>query len=483
MKQLKISFIAIALVVLIPILTLLTLCLATPSQYGETFLGELSAKFDRLNSVEGEKVILIGGSSLAFGLDSKTMEEYLDRPVVNFGLYATLGTKVMLDLSRSAVGRGDIIVICPEIDAQTLSLYYNAESMWQAVDSDYSLLFHIGFDNIGDMAGGFWDYLAKKLEYARGDGLSVSGVYTKAAFNEYGDIVYERPYNQMALGYDPNKMIELSGDVFDDAFIEYLNDYVRMARRRGAEVYFSFPPMNADAVTTTDEEAVKAFYQYLYENLECEIISSVNDYVLDSGYFYDSNFHLNDAGVPIRTLQLVEDIRRAIGNTEAVEIVYPDVPEVPETPDIENGENLDFTDTASDAFTYEDFGKGLLITGVTDALNAEETIVIPQSHDGKAILAIGEGAFADADSLKTLVVNGNIVQIYDGFLSGCDSIKEIYLYNSDCNSVSIGAELLSGINTKPTIKVPYEAFGNYVADYFWGIYAGSLSVINTPDGE
>ncbi len=483
MKQLKISFIAIALVVVIPVIALAALCLATPPQYGETFLGELSAKFDRLNSVDGEKVVLIGGSSLAFGLDSATMEEYLGRPVVNFGLYATLGTKVMLDLSRSAIGRGDVIVICPEIDAQTLSLYYNAESMWQAADSDYSLLFHIGFDNLGDMAGGFWDYLGKKLEYANGEGLSVSGVYTKAAFNEYGDIVYERPYNQMTLGYDPNKMIELSGDVFDSAFVDYLNDYVRMARRRGAEVYFSFPPMNRDAVTTTDEEAVKAFYQFLYENLECEVISDVNDYVLDSGYFYDSNFHLNDAGVPIRTLRLVEDIRRALGSTDAVEIVYPEIPEVPEAPESEGGENLDFTDTASDAFTYEDFGKGLLITGVKGSALSEDTIVIPKSHEGKTVLAIGEGAFADADSLKTLVINSNIVQIYDGFLKGCDSIEEIYVYNSDCNSISIGAELLSGINAKPTIKVPYEAFGNYVADYFWGIYAGSLSVISAPEGE
>ncbi len=481
MKKMKISFIAIALVILIPVITLAAVCLATPSQYGETFLGELSEKYDRLISVEGEKIVLIGGSSLAFGLDSKTMEEYLGRPVVNFGLYATLGTKVMLDLSKSGIERGDIIVICPEMDAQTLSMYYNAESMWQACDSDYSLLFHIGADNFGDMAGGFWSYLGKKLEYARGDGLSVSGVYTKAAFNEYGDIVYERPYNQMTLGYDPNKMINLSGDLFDNGFVDYLNDYIAWANRRGATVYFSFPPMNADAVTTTDEE-IKAFYQFLYDNIDCEIISDVGDYILDGGYFYDSNFHLNDAGVPIRTMQLVEDIRRAEGNTEAVDIIYPEIPEVPEAPGGEGSDvELDFTETSADAFTYEQFGNGLLVTGVTGDAASADTIVIPKTADGKAILAIGEGAFSDAKALKTLVINNNIVQIYDGFLKGCSTIEEIYLYNANCGSVSIGAELLSGVNSKPTIKVPYEAFGSYVSDYFWGIYAGNLSVISAPE--
>ncbi len=480
-KKIQISFIAVALAILIPVLTLAAICVFTPPQYGETFLGELSVKYDRLKNVDGDKVVLIGGSSLAFGIDSDEMEKYLDRPVVNFGLYATLGTKVMLDLSKKGVSKGDIVVICPEMDPQTLSLYYNAEAMWQAVDSDASLLFGVAFGNLGDMAGGFWGYLSKKLEYAGGEGLSVEGVYTKSAFDEYGDIVYERPYNQMTLGYDPNKMISLTSDIFDPEFIEYVNDYVAWARLRGAEVYFSFPPMNADAVTTTETEEIHAFYQFLSDSLECDVISDVNDYILDRGYFYDSNFHLNDAGVPIRTMQLVEDIRRATGNTEAVEIVYPDIPEVPLPEEPEDGpssgESIDFVETPTDQFEFADFGTGVIITGVKGDAVSAETIVIPKKSGDKAVLAIGEGAFGDAKALKTLVIYSNIVQIYDGFLSGCNTVSDVYLYNESCTAVSIGAKLLDGINTKPKIRVPQSAFGGYVADYFWGIYSGSLSVI------
>ncbi len=483
MKNAKISFIAILLAIIVPAVTLVTVCLATPSQYGETFLGELSEKYDRLRDIKEDKVVLIGGSSLAFGVDSKTMEEHLGMPVVNFGLYATLGTKVMLDLSKSGVRRGDIVVICPEIDAQTLSLYYNAEAMWQACDSDMSLLFGIGADNVGDMIGGFWGYLSDKLEYARGDGLNVSGVYTKAAFNEYGDIIYERPYNQMTLGYDPNKMITLSETVFDESFVEYVNSYVRWAKMKGATVYFSFPPMNREAVLTTDADELHAFYQFLSDSLDCEVISDVSNYIFDGGYFYDSNFHLNDAGVPIRTMQLVEDIKRAEGNTDAVEIVYPEIPEVPVIDD--GGEGVggetDFTETDAAQLVFEEFGSGLIVTGVKgDALTAD-TIVIPKKADGKAVLAIKDGAFAKCTKLKTLVIYNNIVQIYDGFLSGCNTIEEIYLYNSDCSSVSIGAELLKGVSVKPSIKVPYEAFGSYVSDYFWGIYSSNLTVISAPE--
>lgn len=481
MKKMYLSFIAVAIAVIFPIVVFSAICLFTPSQYEETFLGELSEKYGRLKEIDEEKVILIGGSSLAFGIDSQTMEEYLKRPVVNFGLYATLGTKVMLDLSKSEINRGDIVVICPEMDTQTLSLYFNAESMWQAVDSDISLLFGMGLSNMGDMAGGFWNYLSSKLDYANGEGLNVSGVYTKAAFNEYGDIVYERPYNQMTLGYDPNKIIELSSEIFDSEFIDYVNSYVSWARLRGAEVYFSFPPMNRLAVAETDDDGIHEFYQFISDSLDCEIISDVNDYILDEGYFYDSNFHLNDAGVPIRTMQLVEDIRRAVGDTEAVEIVYPEIPEVPVSEDPEeNGgkyETLDFTETPSEYFTYEKFGNGLAVTGVTDEGSSLETVVIPKKHDGTAILAIEKGAFSNVTALKTLVIYDNIVQLYDGFLSGCNVLEDVYIYNDSCTSISIGSGLLDGVKGKPTIRVPIEVFGTYAADYFWGIYAGNLSVI------
>ena len=50
------------------------------------------------------------------------MEEMIGMPVVNFGLYATLGTKLMLDLSLGAIKKGDVVVIAPETDPQTYSL-------------------------------------------------------------------------------------------------------------------------------------------------------------------------------------------------------------------------------------------------------------------------------------------------------------------------------------------------------------------------
>jgi len=131
-----IKLIALTLAVLIPFGAILGITAFAKPVYGQTFLGELAPKYERLNAIDEPKVIIVGGSSVAFGLDSKLLEQHIGMPVVNFGLYATLGTKVMLDLSRAGIHAGDIIVLAPEMDAQTLSLYFNPESTWQAVEAE-----------------------------------------------------------------------------------------------------------------------------------------------------------------------------------------------------------------------------------------------------------------------------------------------------------------------------------------------------------
>ena len=113
-----IGFIAI----LAPFVSVVAFAVSMPAQYTDTFVGELNEKVDRLYEIDEPKIVVVGGSSVAFGLDSAMLEKYTGMPVVNFGLYAALGPKVMLDLSRDGIKEGDIVIIAPELDAQTLSL-------------------------------------------------------------------------------------------------------------------------------------------------------------------------------------------------------------------------------------------------------------------------------------------------------------------------------------------------------------------------
>lgn len=115
---------------------------ALPAQYSNTFVGELPAK-RALLAAESDKprLILVGGSAAAFGVDSALLARELpDYQPVNFGLYAALGTRVMLDLSIKELRPGDLVVIMPEQQRQALSDTVGADTFWQAVDGDFSAL-------------------------------------------------------------------------------------------------------------------------------------------------------------------------------------------------------------------------------------------------------------------------------------------------------------------------------------------------------
>lgn len=112
---------------------------ALPAQYSNTFVGELPAK-RALLAAESDKprLILVGGSAAAFGVDSALLARELpDYQPVNFGLYAALGTRVMLDLSIKELRPGDLVVVMPEQQRQALSDTVGADAFWQAVDGDF----------------------------------------------------------------------------------------------------------------------------------------------------------------------------------------------------------------------------------------------------------------------------------------------------------------------------------------------------------
>jgi hypothetical protein len=472
MKNLIIKFIAGVLAVFLPLLVVIIAGFAVEPQFGNTFLGALSDKYHRLEIIGKPKIVIVGGSSTAFGLRSDLLEDELGMPVVNFGLYATLGTKLMLDLSRASIKKEDIIIIAPELDAQTLSLYFNAESAWQAFDSNMSMLRYTTFKDYGALAGNFWDYTVSKLRYKRYGGLNPEGVYSKSSFNVNGDIIYPRPHNIMLLNYSPNHMINLDPSILSDDFAEYLNKFVKFAKSKGATVYFDFPPMNRlGVIQYGDSDAIYEFYLYLAKSFDCEIIGNITSYIIDERYFYDSNYHLNDSGVLIRTALLTEDIKRAldIAVPVAIELLAP-----PEKP---VDENISGDDVYSEYFLYEPYAGGLIIAGISDTAKNMSDLTVPRFADGKPVLAIGEKAFAGCNMLTKVVINDNIAQFYDYVFDGCERLEMIIFNAVNANAVAVGDNFLGGVKESCKIYVPRESFGNFVADYFWSKYSGYMDLL------
>jgi hypothetical protein len=477
MKRSWISFICIVLCILIPFATVALTILALPAQFHKTFLAALEVKIDRIESVDEPKIIVVGGSSVPFGVDTKLMEQMLGMPSVNFGLYATLGTKLMLDLSREYINEGDIIVIAPETDAQTYSLFFNAEASWQAVDSDLSLLPKIAKKNLGAMLGGAWKYAAQKLKYySSGTALDPEGVYNVKSFDEYGDIVYEREYNKMPLMYDTSLEIDLSADIISKEFIDYVNEYVEYAEKKGARVLFSFAPMNFDAISSDiTVEKIEEFTAFIAENFKAELISDPNMYMYESGYFYDSNFHLNDAGAVYHTYNLAYDIANACEMEILKEFDIPDMPEIPE--DVKPQFPTEY-DENEKYFVFEEHMvsgelRGYNIVGLTELGKTQAVLTTPYAYEGMRVYNLKENAFAGAGTTEIFVTE-NIASIEDGAFTGANQLKKVHVLadNPDSTTVNnLSGELCRGMPDDARFYVPADSYGTYTSNYFWSPYA------------
>ena len=474
-KRLSFTLMGILLIVavLLPFIAVGICTFAIPAQYDLSFLGALTDKYERLYSIEEPKIVIVGGSSTAFGLNSEMLSEHMGMPVVNFGLYATLGTKIMLDLSEDAINEGDIIIVAPETDKQTLSLYFNAQSVWQAFDGNFSMLKHVKSEDASDMVGEVFNFAASKLGYALSSKPDPQGVYHHSSFNEYGDIIYERPGNVMRLGYDPNMIVDFSTSMFDEAFIDYLNCYIELAESRGAKVFYSFPPINASAVdSSVTDETLFNYYDFISKNINCPVISDINNYIIEENYFYDSNFHLNDAGVVLRTATLIKELNVALGITKVVDIEIPEAP-----PRQDSGSSSGEGDNSyAELFSYDAFDNGLVITGILPEKLEEakgiRNITIPSEYDGKPVLAIAENGLSGLDELRQLTINDNIVQFFNGAFAGCPALEKIIMNHKAPGDALVGDQLFNGASE--TAKLYYsteEIMHSFVADYFWGVYA------------
>ncbi len=478
----SIKIIAALLVIVLPLITVMLSAFLIPAQYSNSFVGILDEKYERLTSIDEEKIVLVGGSSLVFGIESEYLEKYMNMPVVNFGLYAALGTKVMLDLSKSGINKGDIVILAPELDAQTMSLYFNAETTLQATDDKPSMLLHTDSTNFGEIISSMFTFASKKYEYMNIGAPDPEGVYNSKNFNEYGDLEYVRDENIMELYYDPNKEIFLDESILDDEFLDYINDYVRYCKRKGAEVYFSYCPINELALADgTDEESILNFEKELKAKLDCDVISYIEDYIMLPDYFYDSNFHLNDSGSLWRTLRLCEDLLLATDNPTLIKEPYPDAPALDSGLIKVDEEIID-----NGYFVYEKLANGnYMIVGLSETGKAQKSLTIPlgvklEGLDfGAAITLIGEGAFKDSAAEKIIIPeNTYITQMNNGAFSGASNLKDLYIHKKDESTINPPADF-RGTAEGFVIHVPENS--SYKEGYYWSQIKGITIELDIPE--
>lgn len=453
-------------------LTLLAGGFLLPSRYEDTFLGELKYKCRRLEETEGRRIVFVGGSAVAFGIDSSLVERELPGfTAVNFGMYAALGTRIMLDLSEGSLREGDIVILCPEQQEQTLSGYLGADYLWQGVDGEFSLLTRVSRKDAAVMVGTFPVFAASKLRgYFAGEEVGTDGVYSRKSFDAYGDMISPLcDANVMPGGYDPNMPVRFQPDMLTGDFVDAVNDYVDNLAHRGVAVWYHACPMNALAVENGSD--VDGYYDSLQARLHCPVAGDPSDSILDAAWFYDTNFHLNAAGKSVFTYQMIRDIKAMLGDSSPTQFAMPEQPRL-ETQAVYEGSNED-----GDCFTYVLEGDTAVITGLTAEGAVRSELTVPFSWQGHPIEVLSAEVFSQNGTVVSITLQSNIRRIEDKAFDGCTALRALILMQEEPECCSVGTELLTG--TDALIYVPEAAATAYKLNYFWSPYAGKIRESHT----
>ncbi len=399
-----------------------------PVQFGDTFMGELKSKYERLKETSGKRIVRVVGSGVAFDCDSALMDDFFPSyEIVNFGMYAGLGTKAVMDLSENYIHEGDIVILSPEQSEQTFSDYFNGEYMWQAADGAFGMLRDLKSENFEAMLGNFPRFALEKLNYVmKGQKPQTDSIYQKKSFNTYGDIELNTcRENILPNGYDVNQKVRFTEDVVQPEFMDYMNDWAKRLEKKGAVVWYRYCPVNKLSVEDMDDLA--AYDVFLRQKLDFPVIGNPENSLMEAEWFFDTNFHLNQPGKEVNTVQLIRDMKAMLGDDRAVTV------ELPEKPHRTWGEVSAETRiwTAKDSETYQ----------------GEETIVIPE----------------------------NVTQIEDYAFSNCAGLKQIVLEQKDPSKCIVGQHLLDG--TGAEILVPQMSVDSYKRNYFWSVYAGRIGEV------
>jgi hypothetical protein len=468
-----------------------------PNQYDNTYLAELNDKYELLCNTNDRKIIFVGGSSLPFGLRSDLIEQELHGyKVVNFGLYATLGTKLMMDLSKANINQGDIVILSPELSVQTYSLYFNAEAVLQACDGFAFKYKYLSLDNNLSLFYNYYKFAYDKISYVVNQNQpDPIGIYRHDSFNEYGDIKVERANNIMNNGVDSTMQIS-TDDLLDEEFIDYVNDYISYVRSKKAKIYFNFSPCNELAITSSSSKRSE-FQQSLTNSLECDLLSNLDDCIMDYRYFYDTNFHLNSSGAIYYSNLIINNIKLKLGmETQATDnsngndadssdsntpsIVVPTPPDISVDevvePDVSNSltpfneYNGEPNNDYLDYFNYRLVGSSYQIISIKDEYKDIEEVILPSTYNGKNVTALTEDALYGCVNLKRIYIGLTYKTLEGGAFNGCISLERIYLYELDGNTIQPDqTDLLKGAASSVAIYIPVGA--NYQSGYTWMNYS------------
>mgnify|MGYP000012076162 FL=1 len=261
-------------------------------------------------SADEKKMIFFSGCSFSYGLDSRTVYEFFggEYTVLNMGVIGGTNAAFQFDCISRFIGEGDVVVHAPEVAGfyQLMYVLRAEHRMFVMAEGNYDLISYADAESIGGLLTAFCTYNKGRMEMEEGSYEDYIDAY-----NEFGDIARVRPGGKdvsYTEGYT------YCTEYVTDVSCGNLKEYYGKIESNGGRVLFSFSPVNLRGLSAEEKSARvwDGFESKIRAGISPDIpvISRAEDYLFTGEYFYDTNYHLNDRGVAVRTERLIGDIER-----------------------------------------------------------------------------------------------------------------------------------------------------------------------------
>lgn len=307
MKEFISKFLIIVSVIVIVIASC---CFIIPHDKND-YLAEFAPKIQLLKKTESPRVVFIGGSNIAFGLDSERIKDSLKVDVVNMGLHAGLGIRFTLSQCVPYIREGDIVVMDVEYinffdgsdgEPGTLAdlIVSNKGLGFSAMSPRQKIISLSGIPKVGR------DNLSKLLHYPKNKTFDTPipkdggrFAYCKSGFNRYGD---EISHWHLKTGGAPRLNDPVSGWRYDKELGKWYFDKLTSISKKATVIVM--PPALAQTSFTVQENYINQLAEIFRSEGFPYVVNPQSMSIPDED-MYDTNYHCAKTGVDLNTGRII----------------------------------------------------------------------------------------------------------------------------------------------------------------------------------
>lgn len=276
------------------------------------YMCALADKVERLEQCHSHRLLMVGGSNVAFGIHSPMLQKATGRETVNLGMHMMLGLGFQVECVRQHAQAGDVVVLMPEYhllaspyqEGQSTTVLQLTER-WPASTRYFdearygswkAFLDHDALTKVHESLKVAWRKKRHQNE----------AIYRRSNFNVHGDMVAHHGRQSRAAMQQKEPLPPINAACLDHA-IEVLNELSRVCEKRGVDLFLSYPPI-PEARFSQSKDVIAEIHESFQKRLTIPLLNEPDEFVYPLDHFFDTTYHLTSEGGAKRTASVMNGL-------------------------------------------------------------------------------------------------------------------------------------------------------------------------------